>query len=62
MSEGTKRVFMSHTREDRAFARQLGELLRQRGVSVVFDDVAPGASWSDGLREAIPVARPRWSC
>jgi len=53
MSEGTKRVFMSYAAEDRPFARQLGELMTQRGVSVFFDDVAPGANWSDGLREAI---------
>lgn len=54
MSEGDKRVFISSAREDRIFAHQLGELLKQRGVSVAGDlDTAFGSDWSDRLRRQI---------
>jgi hypothetical protein len=54
MFEGSKRVFISYAREDRDFARRLGELMNQRGVSVAWDfDTAFGSDWSDGLRRQI---------
>ncbi|ABD88207.1 toll/interleukin-1 receptor domain-containing protein [Rhodopseudomonas palustris] len=54
MSEGDKRVFISCAQEDRDFAHQLGDLLKQRGVSVAGDlDTAFGGDWADGLRRRI---------
>ncbi len=57
MPDDHKRVFISSAREDRDFARQIGELMRQRGVAVDSNlDATFGSDWSDGLRRQIESA------
>ncbi|WP_031336907.1 toll/interleukin-1 receptor domain-containing protein [Rhodopseudomonas sp. B29] len=55
MSDNGKRVFISYAHEDRAFARQLGALMEQRGVAVTSNEAnaTRGRRVDDVLREAI---------
>jgi len=49
------RVFISYARRDADWARSFAQALKQRGVSVWFDefDVRPGESWRDALEWAL---------
>jgi predicted nucleotide-binding protein len=54
MPEHSRRIFISYSSEDRDFAKQLGNLLKNRGASVFQDaDIVPGRVWADGLRAEI---------
>ena len=54
MPDNKKRVFISYAREDKAFASELGNLMKERGVSVFLDtDLTSGSFWSDVLRREI---------
>lgn len=52
---GKPSVFISYSRRDADWARSFAEALRQRGVSVWFDefDVRPGESWRDAVESAL---------
>ncbi|PYF03813.1 TIR domain-containing protein [Rhodopseudomonas faecalis] len=57
MPEDHKRVFISYARQDRDFARQIGDLMIQRGVAVAGNlDASFGSDWRDGLRRQIESA------
>jgi predicted nucleotide-binding protein len=51
----TRRVFISHSSGDAAWARSFAQALIERGVSVWFDefDVQPGESVRDALEEGL---------
>jgi predicted nucleotide-binding protein len=54
MPEMQKRVFISFSHEDKAFAGDLAELMERRGVAVFSDaDMSPGTLRSDILRREI---------
>jgi nucleoside 2-deoxyribosyltransferase len=52
---GKPKVFISYSRRDADWARSFAEALKQRGVSVWFDefDVQPGESLRDALEAAL---------
>jgi TIR domain len=49
------KVFISHSAKDADWARSFAHALKQRGVSVWFDefDVKPGESWRDALEAGL---------
>lgn len=54
MPDNKKRVFISYAHEDKTFASELGNLMKERGVSVFLDtDLTSGSFWSDVLRREI---------
>ncbi|SRR5579875_4207481 len=52
---GSRKVFISHSAKDSEWARSFAEALKQRGVSVWFDefDVQPGESWREALEAGL---------
>jgi hypothetical protein len=51
-------VYISYSRNDRAFVRRLAGDLEAAGISVFFDQrVKPGASWADSIASAIERAK-----
>jgi hypothetical protein len=50
-----QKIFISHTAKDADWARSFATALKQRGVSVWFDefDVQPGESWRDALEAGL---------
>jgi hypothetical protein len=49
------KVFISHTTRDREWARSFAKALKERGVSVWFDefDVQPGEPWREALESGL---------
>jgi nucleoside 2-deoxyribosyltransferase len=54
-SMGERKVFISHSAKDAEWARSFAEALKQRGVSVWFDefDVQPGEALRDALEAGL---------
>lgn len=52
---GKPSVFISYSRRDADWARSFAQALKQRGVSVWFDEfeVRPGEAWHDALESAL---------
>jgi len=52
---GERKVFISHSATDSEWARSFASALKQRGVTVWFDefDVKPGESWRDALEAGL---------
>ena len=52
---GLQKVFISHSAKDADWARSFAHALKQRGVTVWFDefDVQPGESWSDAIEAGL---------
>lgn len=50
-----RRVFISHTARDTEWARSFAKALKERGISVWFDefDVQPGEPWRDALESGL---------
>jgi hypothetical protein len=49
------KVFISHSAQDTEWARSFAEALKNRGVSVWFDEfeIQPGESWRDALESGL---------
>jgi TIR domain len=49
------RLFISYSRGDKEFARELSSLLERRGLSVFLDanDIRPGEDWGSVLRNEV---------
>ncbi len=52
---GNRLVFISHSAQDADWARSFAQALKERGVSVWFDefDVGPGESWREALEAGL---------
>jgi WD40 repeat protein len=52
-------VFLCHTNADKPLARELGELLRRRGLRVWLDEreLVPGREWQEGIERAVSTVR-----
>lgn len=51
---GNRKVFISHSMADTEWARSFAQALKERGVTVWFDEeVQPGESWRDALEAGL---------
>lgn len=52
---GKRKVFISHSTTDADWVRSFAQALKERGVTVWFDefDVQPGESWSDAIEAGL---------